>query len=38
MKSEFFVNAGRRSMDVKFEATLTLHDLGKPQSITAPSG
>ncbi|TDD33710.1 hypothetical protein E1287_18570 [Actinomadura sp. KC06] len=38
MTSEFFLNAGRRSMDVKFKATLTLHDLGKPQNITAPSG
>ncbi|TDB85077.1 hypothetical protein E1264_22325, partial [Actinomadura sp. KC216] len=36
MTSEFFVNAGMRSMDVKFKAAFTLHDLGRPQSITAP--
>ncbi|WP_433476985.1 hypothetical protein ACQPZP_07990 [Spirillospora sp. CA-142024] len=38
MVSEFNAGRGDGAPMVKFKATLTLHDLGKPQNITAPPG
>lgn len=38
LKSEFLAGAAKTPLSVKFEATLTLHDLGKPQNITPPAG